>query len=46
MKANFAEFTFRNCLKSLAGLKTKELEAYEIGQRELISLRYASDFYA
>jgi hypothetical protein len=37
-QANFGEFTFRNCLKSLDGRKTKALEAYETGQRG--SFRY------
>jgi hypothetical protein len=32
-EVNFREFTFRNCLKSLDGRKTKALGVYETGQR-------------
>jgi hypothetical protein len=43
---NWLKSSFRDCLKSLASPKTKAVEAYEGGQRGIISPRYASGFYA
>lgn len=45
VKASSVTEATRNCLKSLTSPNTKASEAYETGQRGLVSLRFASDFY-
>ena len=41
-----AKVQYRNCLKSLASPETKALGAHEVGHRGLISLQFASYYYA
>jgi len=45
VNTRFREYPFWDCLRSLISPDKKVLEAYEPVRRELISLRYASDFY-